>query len=113
MIELGIDLMVYDSKVKSTIGQSLPSVFLTPTRNRMCTGIRLILPGRPCTRVLHQLKVDCIGFGTGLPLGLEPGGLRHCISVQEASLEYLVRIQAPSHAAVIGSPIVSPGFVPG
>ncbi|CDQ62349.1 unnamed protein product [Oncorhynchus mykiss] len=32
-------------------------------------------------------------------------GLRHCISVQEASLLYLVRIQAVSHPTVIGSPI--------
>ena len=31
--------------------------------------------------------------------------LRHCISVQEASLQSLVRIQAVSHPAVIGSPI--------
>ena len=33
-------------------------------------------------------------------------GLRHCISVQEASLQSLVRIQAVSHPDVIGSPIV-------
>ena len=32
-------------------------------------------------------------------------GLRHCISVQEASLQYLFRIQAASHPAVIESPI--------
>uniref|UniRef100_A0A8C7GWT4 Beta'-coat protein n=1 Tax=Oncorhynchus kisutch TaxID=8019 RepID=A0A8C7GWT4_ONCKI len=32
-------------------------------------------------------------------------GLRHCISVQEVSLQSLVRIQAVSHPAVIGSPI--------
>ena len=31
--------------------------------------------------------------------------LRHCISVQEASLQSLVQIQAVSHPAVIGSPI--------
>eukprot|EP00063_Salmo_salar_P017260 XP_013992095.1 PREDICTED: ubiquitin-conjugating enzyme E2 G1 isoform X1 [Salmo salar] len=30
---------------------------------------------------------------------------RRCISVQEASLQYLVRIQAASHPAVIGSPV--------
>lgn len=33
------------------------------------------------------------------------GGLRYCISVQEASLQYLIRIQAASHPAVIGSPV--------
>ena len=32
-------------------------------------------------------------------------GLRHCISVQEASLQSLVQFQAVSHPAVIGSPI--------
>ena len=32
-------------------------------------------------------------------------GLRHCISVKEASLHSLIRIQAVSHPAVIGSPI--------
>ena len=32
-------------------------------------------------------------------------GLRHCISVQELSLYYLLQIQALSHPAVIGSPI--------
>ena len=32
-------------------------------------------------------------------------GLRHCISVLEASLQTLVRFQAVSQLAVIGSPI--------
>jgi hypothetical protein len=32
-------------------------------------------------------------------------GLRHCISVQEATLQFLVWIQAESHPAVFGSPI--------
>ena len=32
-------------------------------------------------------------------------GLRHCISVLEVSLQYLVQIQAASHLAVIGSRI--------
>ena len=32
-------------------------------------------------------------------------GLRHCISVQEASLQTLVSFQAVSQLAVIGSPI--------
>jgi hypothetical protein len=32
-------------------------------------------------------------------------GLRHCISVQEVSLQSLGQIQAVSHPAVIGSPI--------
>jgi hypothetical protein len=33
------------------------------------------------------------------------GGLRHCISVLEASLQTLVRSQAVSQPAVIGRPI--------
>ena len=32
-------------------------------------------------------------------------GLRHCISMQEVSLQYMVEIQAASHLAMIGSPI--------
>ena len=39
--------------------------------------------------------------GTGAPEWR--GDLRHCISVQEASLQYLVQIQAASHPTVIES----------
>jgi hypothetical protein len=42
-------------------------------------------------------------------------GLKHCISVQEVSLQSLVQIQAVSHLAVIGSPIgwctIGPGLL--
>ena len=37
----------------------------------------------------------------GAPEGLS--GLRHCISVQEVSLQYLVQIQAASHGAQLDS----------
>jgi hypothetical protein len=58
-------------------------------------------------------------FTFNLFIGVSPrwapewrSGLRHCISVQEASLQSLVQIQAASHPAVIGSPIGRRTIVP-
>jgi hypothetical protein len=35
-------------------------------------------------------------------------GLRHCISVHEALLQFMVKIQAVAHLVMIGSPIGRP-----
>ena len=48
-------------------------------------------------------KIECGCLATQTPEW--PSGLRHCISVQEMSLQSLVRFQAVSHPALIASPI--------
>ena len=40
---------------------------------RVNEGVRSISPGQRYRHVMCQLKVDCIGFGIGLPPGREPG----------------------------------------
>lgn len=40
-------------------------------------------------------------------------GLRHCISVQEMSLQSLIHIQGEAHLTVIGSPIAQRQIRPG
>ena len=54
---------------------------------------------RVCVRV-------CVYITRGLYWGSEwSSGPRHCISVQEVSVQSLVQIQAESHLAGIGSPM--------